>query len=93
MYLKMYSLTKNLLPKSVFITDLEKTSFFVISTLLLSCTSIQLRYLQNLVEIYILGVPLFIHQNIYQTAKAKVFFAFTRRIILPFLYHKCAIQH
>ena len=32
-------------------------------------------------EIYIFGVSHFIHRNIYQTA--KVFFAFTRRIVLP----------
>ena len=43
------------------------------------------------VEIYILGVPHFIYRNIYQTTKA--YFAFTRRIVLPFLYHKCAIKH
>ena len=87
----MYSLTKNLFPQSVFVTDLEQTPpLFLRSDLNINNFAVLLHF--EITEIFskISGNKYFRPSLFYQTT--TVFLAFTKRIVYHF-YHKCAIQH
>ena len=59
----MYSLTKTLLPQNIFITNLEQTSFFLVSTLLFFLHFQIIEIFSEIQRKYILGVHNFMKRQ------------------------------